>query len=257
MKTLLLSTLFLTLTVLVILPAHADLSEENARIYNEANDFYSSKEYNKALNMYTELIERGIKNPSLFYNLGNTYFKLGQIGYAILYYEKALSLKPFDRDIRNNLEYARRSMEERIQPLYNEGLFNFLRTTYSFVKPWLLAVFELVFFTGFIIFSIIFILFPYQRHRLKKQVIVFGILFFVFGMCAFSRTAYEQAYPKGIVVADDVEVLSAPIAESEPVFQLYEGTRTKVLETRGDWIRIRIDDGREGWILQQDIAFIP
>jgi tetratricopeptide (TPR) repeat protein len=256
MKPLLFYTFFLMLTVFVTLPVYADLSEESALIYNEANDFYSSKEYNTALNSYTELIERGIKNPSLFYNLGNTYFKLGQIGYAILYYEKALSLKPFDRDIRNNLEYARRSMEERIQPLYNEGLFNFLRTTYSFVKPWLLTVFELVFFTGFIVFSILFILFPYHRQRFRKQVIVFGILFFVFGMCAFSRTAYENANPKGIVVEEAVEVLSAPIVESEPVFQLYEGTRTKVLETRGDWIRIRIDDGREGWILQQDIALI-
>jgi tetratricopeptide (TPR) repeat protein len=256
MKYFVLCTLFLILTVPGTFPVHAELSEESAKMYNEANDFYSSKEYGKALNIYTELIERGIKNPSLFYNLGNTYFKLGQIGYAILYYEKAVSLKPFDRDIRNNLEYARRSMEERIQPLYNEGLFNFLRTTYSFVKPWLLAVFELVFFTGFIVFSILFILLPYQRQRFKKQVLVFGILFFVFGVCAFSRTAYEKANPKGIVVEEAVEVLSAPIVESEPVFQLYEGTRTKVLETRGDWIRIRINDGREGWILQQDIALI-
>jgi hypothetical protein len=120
----------------------------------------------------------------------------------------------------------------------------------------LLAVFELVFFTGFIMFSILYILLPYQKQRFKKQVLVFGILFFVFGVCAFSRTAYEKANPKGIVVEEAVEVLSAPIVESEPVFQLYEGTRTKVLETRGDWIRIRINDGREGWILQQDIALI-
>ena len=154
MRVFLIITIIFSFLFLSFQKSPADQRSEDARIYNKANEYYSLKDYSGALELYTELIERGVKNPYLFYNLGNTYFKLGQLGYAILYYEKAISLKPFDRDARENLEYARRSLKERIIPLYSERLFNFLRVSYSFIKPGLLALLELFFITILIIFSL-------------------------------------------------------------------------------------------------------
>ena len=100
---------------------------EAADIYNKANQYYASNDFQSALSNYLVLIERGVKNPHLYYNLGNTYFKLGELGYAILYYEKALALRSSDRETRENLEYAKRSLKERVLPLYSESFFEFLR----------------------------------------------------------------------------------------------------------------------------------
>jgi tetratricopeptide (TPR) repeat protein len=225
-------------------------------IYNSANQYYASKEYQNALRLYSELIERGIKNPHLFFNLGNTYFKLGQLGYAILYYEKALSLRPFDRDTRENLDYARRSLKERVFPLYSESFFKFLRVVSSYIKPSFFAILELLFFTGFILFMQLFLFIPLSRNKLKKYILLFSILFFVFGISTFSYQSYEKKHPKGIVVEGETYVLSAPITESEVLFSLYEGTRLKLLEARGEWLRIILEDGREGWILAQSTVFI-
>ena len=256
MKTILFAAIVFSITILFIAKPHADHEAEYGRIYNEANEHYSSKDYQNALLLYNELIERGVKNPYLFYNLGNTYFKLRQIGYAVLYYEKALALKPFDRDTRKNLEYTRRSLKERILPLYSEGFFKLLRITSSYIRPGLLAIFELFFFTCFILFALFFIFMQYSRNKLKKHLVVFALLFLIFGAAAFSYHFNEKNHPKGIVVKKEIEVLSAPIAESEVLFTLYEGTKTKSLEIREGWIRMRLNDGREGWILTQGIVFI-
>lgn len=236
-------------------PAH-NTGRQDEVIYNSANEYYSARDFQNALDLYLELIERGVRNPYLYYNLGNTYFKLGEIGYAVLYYEKALSLKPFDRDIRENLEYARRSIKERILPLYIESFFRYLKIVYSYIKAKNLVYIETFFFTFLIAICFLYIFSPYKRQTLKKYLIPGVLLFLIFLAAAFSYRSYEKRHPKGIVVEKEIEVLSAPIAESDVLFVLYEGTKTKLLETRGEWLRISLADGREGWIFRQSIVFI-
>lgn len=236
-------------------PAH-NTGRRDEVIYNNANVYYSSRDFQSALDLYLELIERGIRNQHLYYNLGNTYFKLGEIGYAVLYYEKALSLKPFDRDIRENLEYAKRSIKERILPLYIESFSRYPRIVYSYIKAKNIVYIETFFFTFLIAISLLYLFSPYKRNTLKKYLILSVLLFLIFAATAFSYRYYEKQHPKGIVVEKEIEVLSAPIAESDVLFVIHEGTKTKLLETRGEWLRITLADGREGWIFRQSIVFI-
>jgi uncharacterized protein YgiM (DUF1202 family) len=67
---------------------------------------------------------------------------------------------------------------------------------------------------------------------------------------------FEKNHPRGIIVERETQVLSAPIAESETLFTLYEGSETRLREARGNWVRILLADGREGWTLTQNILFI-
>ncbi len=166
------------------------------------------------------------------------------------------SLKPFDRDIRENLEYAKRSIKERILPLYIESFFRYLKIVYSYIKAKNLVYIETFFFTFLIAICFLYIFSPYKRQTLKKYLIPGVLLFLIFLATAFSYRSYEKRHPKGIVVEKEIEVLSAPIAESDVLFVLYEGTKTKLLETRGEWLRISLADGREGWIFRQSIVFI-
>ena len=229
---------------------------DNASLYNRANQYYAAKDYQNALNLYTELAERGVLHPYLYYNLGNTYFMLGKTGYALLYFEKALKLKPFDRDIKKNLEYANQAAQENIYPLYSEGFFKYLRRAASYLKPKVLAWIELFFFTLFIALFHLYLFFPALRPLLKNRLIVGGIFFLVLLTATIAYRVSEKRYPRGITVEKEVEVKDAPLAESEVRFILYEGSKTKTIEKRGEWIRILVADGREGWIVTESIRFI-
>ena len=236
--------------------ARCDIAADNAAIYNKAAGAYASKDYRTALKLYQDLIERGVKNAELFYNLGNTYYKAGKLGYAILYFERALALQPFDRDIRKNLEYTRRSLKERIRPLYNERVFAFFRDLASYVKPGVAAYAELFFFTLAIAVLNIHVFFPFTRVKTKKYLYACAALLVVSAGILLWYQSFEKNHPRGIIVERETRVLSAPIAESETLFTLYEGSETRLREARGNWVRILLADGREGWTLAQNILFI-
>jgi tetratricopeptide (TPR) repeat protein len=229
---------------------------QEADIFNRANGFYSAKEYQKALELYTELLERGIENSALYYNIGNTYYKIGRIGYSILNYEKALELKPFDRDTRENLEYVRRSLEEKVLPLHGEGFLRFLRVSSSYVRPRFFMFIELAFFSVLVAFLLLYLFIPLRRPVFRGYIFFFTVFIVLFGAAYFGYRAYEKRHPRGIIVVKKTEVLNAPITESDVLFPVYEGTAIKLLESRGDWLRVVLEDGREGWILSQSTLFI-
>jgi hypothetical protein len=180
---------------------------------------------------------------------------LGEIGYAILYYEKALALKPFDTKTRENLEYVKRSLKERVLPLYSESFFKILRVIYSYLNLRNIAFIELFIFTVLIALSYLYLFSPYKRHILKKYFVLCAVVFILFSTASFFYQSNEKKHPKGIVVEKEIEVMTAPIAESDVLFDLHEGTTTKLIETREEWLLITLTDGREGWVYTQGIVF--
>lgn len=251
MKKIFVLLLFIIFPVSVLFSAKDPVS-----LYNSANELYVQGQYQEALNLYNEVLERGVKNPSLYYNTANSYFKLGQIGNARLFYERALLLAPFDRDVRNNLNYLTGSLEERIVPLYSEGLFRNVSGLSSFVTLRMMTFIELFFFTVFAVTVHIFLLVPSSRDRVKRWVYTTAALFLLFLAGTASYSLNRKNHPHGVVTEKRIEVLSAPVGESEVVFALHEGAKATLRESRGEWIRISIADGREGWTKGDRIDFI-
>lgn len=248
--------LFLIVLAAAMLFQIAQASLENAEIYNSANDFYTRKEYHEALDLYLELTNRGIQNPLLYYNLANTYFKIGNTGYAVLYFERALLLKPFDRDIRANLNHVRSKLEDKIRPLYDEGIFRLLRTLFSFLSLKITVYLEILLFTTLIVLLLSFLFLPHSRIRLKNPIIVIGTIYTAILIGMISQYAYERKFPQGIILQKVLDVKSSPLVESETLFTLHEGTKFRLIEGRGEWIRFSTPDGRQGWILQESVALI-
>ena len=248
--------IFLSIITAALLFHTAYASVENADIYNSANELYTKKEYHEALELYQELANRGIQNPSLYYNLANTNFKIGNIGYAVLYFERALLLKPFDRDIRSNLDHVRAQLEDKIRPLYDEGIFRLLRRLFSFLRLKITASLEIILFTSLVVLLLFFLFLPHSRHRLKNPLIVVGTVYMIILIGMIAQSSHERKYPKGIILQKVLEVKSSPLAESETLFTLHEGTKFKLIEQRGEWIRFSTQDGRQGWILQESVELI-
>ena len=239
------------------IPFHiAQASIENAEIYNSANNFYTKKEYHEALDLYLELANRGIQNPLLYYNLANTYFKIGNVGYAVLYFERALLLKPFDRDIRANLNLVRSQLEDKIAPLYNDGILKLLRRLFSFPGIKMTVYLEVVLFTTLIILLLSFLFLPHSRMHLKNPIIIIGAIYLAILIGMISQFTYERKFPQGIILQKVLDIKSSPLVESETLFTLHEGAKFRLIESRGEWIRFSIQDGRQGWMLQESVAFV-
>jgi tetratricopeptide (TPR) repeat protein len=90
--------------------------------FDQANAFYKQEQYDSARAYYERIVDAGIHNAAVYYNLGNVYFRRHQLGEAILYYERARRLAPRDADIVHNLRFARANIVDR-QPEPGRGLF--------------------------------------------------------------------------------------------------------------------------------------
>ncbi|MFW6137829.1 MAG: tetratricopeptide repeat protein [Spirochaetota bacterium] len=244
------------LVLAVVFAPHCLFAAEPAEMYNQANHLYSSQKFNQALELYRKLVQTGVKNPSVYYNLANTYYKTGQPGYAILYYEKALELKPLDMDIRENLDFVRNRLEQKITPAYSQGLLGPLGKMAEVLKLKGVVFLEMAFFTLLTALAVVYISFPGLRTRLKNMVIVFAVLFTISFGVSVGMHIHFRNHPRGVVVEKTLEVKNAPIPGSDVLFSIKEGIKVKVIEKRKDWLRISIPDGREGWTRVEEVELI-
>jgi tetratricopeptide (TPR) repeat protein len=224
-------------------------------LFVQANKLYQQEKYNEALGLYKQIEEQDIISSELFYNLGNVYYKSNQVAPSIYYYEKALKLNPNNSDALFNLEFANRMTLDNIEPLpkslgekYRENIV--LGTSYN---TW--ATLAVIFA---ILFAILFLLYHFSRYTSKKRFFfvssaVCAILVFVAVAFAYQNKKLVDKTQFAIVFAANVNVKNAPTQNSDINFQLHEGTKVQILETLDNWKKIKIADGKIGWLDAGDI----
>ena len=80
----------------------ADLDKVN-NLFENANKFYNEGKYLEANYLYRDIVSSNIISKDLYYNFASSYAAIGSNGYAVLYYEKALNIAPFDKEIKNTI----------------------------------------------------------------------------------------------------------------------------------------------------------
>jgi len=231
---------------------------QNEALFNAATDAYNAGDYNKAIENYLEIVAAGQHSAELYFNLGNSYYKLNQVAPSIYYYEKALLLKPNDSEIKNNLGYAQNMTLDAIEVLPETGLSKIYKDITSFLSfdKWGYAA--VVFMMLFVLLYIGFYFFQYATY--KRIALITGIvsLFVAVLSLVFAFLQYSdfQADQPAIVFDDEVKVTSEPNKRSELVFTLHEGTKLNVLEELNDYKKIRIADGQTGWLTANSIKLL-
>src|SRR3990167_1378321 len=98
---------FMLITACAIGYCEEEKAKEPQALFYTANNDYAARDYAKALAAYNSILNMDLENGALYYNMANSLFKMGKLGYAILFYEKARQLMPQDGDLKSNLSYAR------------------------------------------------------------------------------------------------------------------------------------------------------
>ena len=244
--------------ILLLLIANVLNAQDEQKIFESANEMYKQQNYEKAIEYYKTLEKYNLISSELFYNLGNSYYKLNKVGPSIYYYEKALKLNPLNKDVQNNLVFARRLALDNIEEL-PKTVFQKLNSRYLqklSYNQW--AIVSIVFCA---LGSLLFLLFYFSNQpRSKRTYFVTSLISFLFLIISLTITYNQFSYFKNnkvaIVFAEETEVRNAPSLNSEEVFTLHEGAKVIVLDTIDDWKKIKIADGKIGWIIAGDIQLL-
>lgn len=227
-------------------------------LWDRANTAYINGDYHVAMELYEELVARGLGSAKLYYNLGNAYFKDGLTGRAILYYHKALRLAPGNDDIRYNLSVAEARAKDRIEAIPDFFLTEWIRAvrrTMSCTAWSVLSLAALVLTLGLFLIYLLA-----QRLSLRKGgfygTILAGVLFVLTTCFAAGERREMLDDSHAVVMAASTAVKSSPDKSSTDLFVLHEGTLVSITNRLEGWCEITIADGKKGWLEAKTIETI-
>jgi hypothetical protein len=210
-----------------------------------ANQAYLEDRYEEAAGLYETIVERGHINGHVFFNLGNTYIRLGELGRAILNYKKARVLLPRDGDLKANLQYARSLARDRIEEA-SPSLWNTLAFWYFGMNLRELLI-------AFVLLNLLFwssALFNLYRNSewAKWSLWLSLLLSLVLGISAGMKARESFRNAGGVILEDEVPVRAGFSRNDTTLFVLHEGAEFTILDEEQGWWKITLADGKKGWV---------
>jgi tetratricopeptide (TPR) repeat protein len=219
--------------------------------FDAANRLYEKGDYAGAATAYQKLAHTGRASSALLFNLGNAYFKNGQIGHAIAAYRQAEQLNPRDPDIRANLKFALNAVPGnnlRASPLDRALSLLTLneRGLWTSVAVW-------VCFGSLIVAQTR----PSLRNNLRTITVGSAIFAILFGAW-YAQGLIERATDRQVVVVAPASIVRfGPIEESQVSFNVRDGNVLTLLGTKDRWLQVADASNRSGWIQQSDVIRLP
>jgi tetratricopeptide (TPR) repeat protein len=231
-------------------------SEETT--FQKGNEYYQQKQYDKAIETYEKLVKSDYEGASLYYNLGNAYYRTGKVGYAILYYEKALKLSPSDDDIVHNLDLANLKIIDKVESFPEFFLFQWWEGLLSFLSSsgWTITAYIFYLVLIFSIGCYFFVMNPLRQKIILITGVVALFLFLVTAVLLTVKMNRELNAKNGIIVENTVNVKISPDSGSNDAFIVHEGLKVALEDKVDNWIKVRLQDGKIGWIPDQDVKII-
>ena len=245
-------------TLYILLFFIGSLSAQNDKIFDQANMLYNEGKYAAAIDRYNVILNSDKHSAELYFNIANANYKLNNIAPSIYYYEKALALNPKDKDIQNNLAFANNMRIDAIDNLPEVGLTRFVKKATNSLTFDNWAKLSVVLVVLFVLFYLLYY-FTFGTRK-KRFYFVSSSLLLLFALVALVFTFYSfdlvQKKNPAIVFAQESQVKSEPNKGSDEAFVLHEGTKVQVLDTMKNWKKIKLSDGKIGWIVSDDIKLL-
>ncbi len=245
---------FLCKAVAAVVLAQSAPEPAPEQLFSRANDLYRAAQYSEAVDTYEKIARQGSVNGNLYYNLGNSYFKKGDIGKAILNYERARQFIPYDSDLKANLDYARSLVRVNSSQYSRNRLLLWLHSLSDGLSVDAVTVFLSILFIGIFVLLTCHIFIPAIR---KYTVFLLAGILIVFFAGAFSLYWKINYLTKGaVVIAKETQARFEPSENATAYFTLTEGNRVEVLDTGAHWFKIRRPDHKIGWVDKTVIELI-
>jgi len=233
----------------------ADLFSQGKELFREANDLMhedpvAARElYGKAALRFERIVREGaVRNGRLFYNIGNAYFRMNDIGRAILNYRRAEQFIPNDPNLQQNLDYARKRRMDRVEVSQKSRA---LRAVFFWHYDFSTKARSAVFMTFFLLAWASAAARLFWRRATLNWIMASaaGIAALFLASLVAESVARGRAV-SGVVIAEEAVARKGDSDSYEPSFKepLHAGTEFDVIEDRGDWLHVRLADSRLCWL---------
>jgi len=233
-------------------------SQEVDELMQQAGNFYRNGEFDKAIKIYEGLRNDGYEGTSLYFNLANSYYRIGKLGYSILNYERALKESPTDEDVKHNLAFANLSTVDRIQPLPTFFLFEWWESILASlsVNGWTYVV-----FLFYILLMILIVAYFFAKTIFQQKLILFSglgtlIILSITVSLLIVKINREETLIGGVVIEQSITVKTSPDPKSTDAFVIHEGLKVNLEDQLDEWVKIRLADGKVGWVENNSVVRI-
>jgi tetratricopeptide (TPR) repeat protein len=237
-------------------PASAQRLDE---VFGTANEAVFAGDLDAAIEGYDRLVAAGVDDPDVSYNLGVTHGRKGEYGHAIRWFEHSLAQRPGDDEAERGLAEVRAALGRRQAARDGEAIVETTPFTEAVVRPFSISLIGGVVLVLDVLFFGFLLLF--RRTRSENARLALGIATPVLGvllaMASFAVLAKAGALTDGegaIVVTEDAAVREGPDPRAERRADAREGERARVLDADGEWVRVRLPGGRQGWMADRDVG---
>ena len=216
----------------------------------EGDSAYIKEDYTAAIQIYEALLKNG-EAAEVYYNLGNSYYKIGEIAKAVLNYERALLLQPGNSDIRANLEVARAKTIDKVEAIPEVFFVSWIKSLINSMSVDAWATLGII---SFILLIVALYSFIFSKQILwKKTGFISGIIFLIITICANLFASEQKEHlvirNEAIVMNPSVTVRSTPSESGTSLFILHEGRKVSIKDnSMKEWKEIRLEDGKVGWV---------
>jgi len=241
---------FLLLTFILALTFRAfsgNIWAEMSTNFDSANRLYEQGKFTESAAAYEKMIQAGTVSSAIYFNLGNAYFKSEQLGRAIAALRKAENLAPRDSDVRANLQFVRArvqaptgspvSWQQWVMTLtLNEWAILTAVIAWVWLALWVLIQFQ-----------------PQLKQTIRMALWCGGAAVLVCGGCTYA--AWSSGSTKiAIIVAKDASLHNGPLEEAPTTTTVHDGAELTVLDTKNDWLQVRVDNQRVGWVKREQVT---
>lgn len=234
----------------------ASFAKANVAIFEKGNAFYNNKKYEQALKTYLTIESKDKFSSDLYYNIGNTYFRLNDYPNSILYYERGLKIKPNDENLKTNLKVAKSRLKGDIYIVPDFFLVRWWKAISNIFTPSSWAIASVIIL---IASSVIFVFYYFSFNRKIILFYSFTLSLFLLILTVFagySRQHTMQSKNYAIVFDSQTYGKDSPDLNSTDKIRIYKGQKVKIIDKNTNWIKIKTEDGKEAWIENKNIVII-
>lgn len=220
------------------------------QVFDKGNQLYQEAKFAEARDAYESILHNGLISGELYYNLANTYYKLGNIGKAILNYERALRLIPNDDDVKHNLQLVNLMITDRIEPtprLFIWDYWDGMKAAFSLNTITWIAYSFFFLLVGSLVLMVLARTYRLKRFGLLGAVTSLVVLILVVTLWV-GKLGEMTRSNAAVVTARITTVKNSPDSKSTDAFVLHSGVKVMITDSVNEWVKIRLADGKVGWM---------